>query len=60
MLNHKESIKEKPPENKFWKFIRKNGFSTLMGIGIVIMIVSPDAKSFMLRQMMLTGLLMPA
>src|SRR5690606_34076818 len=33
-----------------------NGFSALMGIAIVIMMVSPDAKSFMLRQMMLTGL----
>ena len=56
MNNNKEVLKEKPPENKVWEFIKKNGFSALMGIGIVIMIVSPDAKSLMLRQLMLTGL----
>ncbi len=56
MLDHKEIIKEKPSESKFWKFIRKHGFSALMGIAVVIMLVSPDAKSFILRQMMHTGL----
>lgn len=56
MHTRKETIKEKPSENRFWRFIRKNGFSALMGIGIVIMITNPDAKAFMLRQLMLTGL----
>ncbi|QNL52185.1 TlpA family protein disulfide reductase [Olivibacter sp. SDN3] len=42
-------------KNKFWQFIRKNGFSTLMGIFIVVLLVSPDAKSFMLQQLMRTG-----
>lgn len=42
--------------NKFWQFVRKNGFSVLMGVFIVAMVVSPDAKSFVLQQLMRTGL----
>lgn len=48
--------KEKSSANKFWQFLRKNGFSVLMGIAIVLMLVSPDVKSFVLRQLMRTGL----
>lgn len=54
--NNKEVTTEKPPESTFWNFIKKNGFSALMGMVIVLMVVSPDAKSFMLRQLMHTGL----
>ena len=53
MLN--KGLTEKPTPNKSWQFIRKNGFSMLMGILIVIMLVSPDAKSWMLRQLMRTS-----
>ncbi len=56
MLNNKEVSKEKLPPNKFWRFIRKNGFTMLMLVFIGLMLVSPDAKSFVLRQLMATGL----
>jgi len=56
MRNKKHLRKEEPPRNMLLNFFRKHGFSTLMGISIVIMLVSPDAKSFVLRQLMLTGL----
>src|SRR5690606_7346601 len=56
MQNKKQVAKEEPPKNMFSKFIREHGFSTLLGIAVVIMLVSPDAKSFVLRQLMLTGL----
>ena len=41
--------------NKSLKFLQKNGFPVLMGIVIMIMLVSPDAKSWTLRQLMRTG-----
>lgn len=56
MLNNKEVSKEKPSANKVWQYIRKNGFTILMVIFIGVMLVSPDAKSFVLRQLMVTGL----
>lgn len=40
----------------FWRFLRKNGFSLLIGAFVVAMVVSPDAKSLVLRQLMRTGL----
>lgn len=55
-MNNKKVLGDNPPENKFWAFVRNYGFSTLMGIAVVIMFVSPDAKSFVLRQLMHTGL----
>lgn len=55
MLHNKRGSKGKPPATKFWLFIRKNGFSVLMAMAIVIMLVSPDAKSLVLRQLMRTG-----
>src|SRR5690606_34627752 len=39
-----------------WQYIRKNGFTILLVIFIGVMFVSPDAKSFVLRQLMATGL----
>ncbi len=37
-------------------FIRKHGFSIVMGLIIVILFVSPEAKSWTIRQLMRTGL----
>ncbi|GAA4799986.1 hypothetical protein GCM10023231_30930 [Olivibacter ginsenosidimutans] len=56
MCNNKDVSKEKAPTRKLWQFIRKNGFSMLVGIAIVILLVNPDAKSWILRQLMVTGI----
>lgn len=56
MSNNKEVSKETAPANKLWQYIKKNGFTVLMVILIGVMFVSPNAKSFMLRQLMATGL----
>ena len=56
MIDHKETVKEKPSESQFWAFVRNYGFSTLAGLAFVVLFVSPDAKSFVLRQLMHTGL----
>lgn len=56
MLKNKEVSKEKVSSNKFRQYIRKNGFTTLLLIFIGVMFVSPDAKSFVIRQLMITGL----
>lgn len=42
--------------NKIWKYIMKNGFTILMVIFIGAIFVSPYTKSFVLRQLMATGL----
>lgn len=56
MLNNNEVSKQKTSSEKFWQFIRKHGFSTLMGVFLVVLLISPDAKSLMLQQLMRTGL----
>ena len=38
------------------QYLRKNGTTILLGIGLVVIIVSPDAKSWVLRQLMVTGI----
>ena len=38
------------------KYIRKNGLTVLLGMGVVVMTVSPDAKSWVLKQLMVTGI----
>lgn len=48
--------KEKTPANKAGRFVRKNGISILLGIVIVVLFVSPDAKSWVLQQLMRTGI----
>lgn len=58
MHDNKESG-EKPIGNKYWLLIRKNGFSILLGLAIVIMMVNPDAKPWVLRQLMHTGIFNP-
>ncbi|MDF0720171.1 TlpA disulfide reductase family protein [Kaistella sp. PBT33-4] len=55
MLNNKEVSKKKPPASKL-QYIKKNAFTIVMVIFVGIMFVSPDAKSFVLRQLMATGL----
>lgn len=42
--------------NNIWKFIKKNAFTIVMIIFIGVLLVSPDAKSFVLRQLVSTGL----
>lgn len=51
-MNSKRPI----PTFKFVQFIRKNGFSLLMGIALVLLFVSPDAKSWVLQELMVTGI----
>ena len=38
------------------KYIRKNGLTVLLGMSVVVMTVSPDAKSWVLKQLMVTGI----
>ena len=45
--------------NKYWRYFKKNGFTILMVVFIGAMLFSPDAKSFVLRQLVSTGLFNP-
>ncbi|MVZ67626.1 redoxin domain-containing protein [Sphingobacterium sp. DK4209] len=45
-----------PESNKFISFLREHGFSLVLGLVIVLLIVSPDAKAWALRQIMKTGI----
>ena len=56
MKNHKGISKEKPSANTFWQYLKKNAFSFLIGIAAVAMLVSPGAKSWVLRQIVATGI----
>ena len=42
-------------QNKTWKFIKKNAFTIVMVIIVGVLFFSPDAKSFVLRQIVATG-----
>jgi len=42
--------------NKLISFLREHGFTVVFGLIIVLLIVSPDAKAWALRQMMKTGI----
>lgn len=59
MFNNKEVSKDKSPVSK-WQYVKKNAFTIIMVIAIGIMLVSPDAKSIVLRQLMVTGLFNPS
>ena len=59
MSNNKKVSNEKPSGNKYWQFVKKNGFTILMVVFIGAMLFSPDAKSFVLRQLVSTGLFNP-
>lgn len=56
MLNNKEVSKRKTSANKLWQYLKKNAFTILIVVVIGVLFVSPDAKSFVLRQLMATGL----
>lgn len=56
MEQEKKSSKDRTNGNAFWTFIRKNGLNIAMGIVVVILLVSPDAKAWTLKQLMRTGL----
>lgn len=55
MFNNKEVSKDKSPASK-WQYIKKNAFTILMVIALGVMLISPNAKSFVLRQLMVTGI----
>lgn len=55
MFNNKGVSKDKSPASK-WQYIKKNSFTILMVIALGIMLISPNAKSFVLRQLMVTGI----
>ncbi len=55
MFNNNRASEE-TMANRFLQFIMKHAFSILIGIAIVLMLVSPDAKSWVLRQLMTTGI----
>ena len=54
MSDNKGVSKKKPLANK-WQYIRKNAFTILAVIFVGLMFFSPDAKSFVLRQLIATG-----
>lgn len=55
MPNNNE-ISEKKPTSKKLQYIKKIAFTIFMIIAVGILLVSPDAKSFVLRQLMTTGI----
>ena len=55
MSDKKGVSNKKPPANK-WQYFRRNAFTILTVIFVGLMFLSPDAKSFVLRQLMATGL----
>lgn len=55
-MNNKEVSKEKPNTPTFWPYVKKNGLTIVMAVLLVVLLISPDAKSFALRQLMATGL----
>ena len=55
MLNN-EDFRVKTPQNKIGQYIKKNGLTIVLILGCVIMLVSPEAKAFVLRQLINTGL----
>lgn len=60
MSSNKNFSNDKSSNNRLWQYIRKNGFTILMVIFIGVMFISPDVKSFVLRQLMITGLFNPS
>src|SRR5690606_24536218 len=39
-----------------WQFFRKNAVNILIGLALIVLLVNPEAKSWVLRQLMDTGL----
>src|SRR5690606_19569896 len=55
MLNDQEVVEKKTQVNGFIGFLKKNGFNIIMLLLILVLII-PDAKSYVLQQLMVTGL----
>lgn len=55
MSNNNEVSEKKPPSKKL-QYIKKNALTIFMVVAVGILIISPDAKSFVLRQLMTTGI----
>ena len=56
MFNESEDPNTTQQAKKLWPYLKKNGISILMIIAVGAMLTSPDAKSFVLTQIMKTGL----
>lgn len=54
MKNNKEHTET--DKMSLGQYIRKNGMTILLGMVVVVMLVSPNAKSWVLRQLMATGI----
>ena len=55
MPNNNAISGKKQPSKKL-QYIKKNTFTIFMVVTVGILLVSPDAKSFVLRQLMATGI----
>jgi len=55
VVMRKETDK-KQDKNRAIHFIKKNGLTVVLGIGLIIMVVNPEAKSWVMQQMMKTGI----
>lgn len=55
MLNDQEIVEKKTVVNGFLGFLKKNGFNIIMLL-LILMLIIPEAKSFALQQLMVTGL----
>ena len=56
MPNPKDPSNHSDTASKIWLFIKKHGVSILMGVALITMLVNPDAKSWVLRHLMVTGI----
>lgn len=54
--NQQNSVKKSKVGSPWWAVFRKHGFSIMMGFFVVMLFVSPDFKSWTMRQLMHTGL----
>lgn len=55
-MSKKENLKDKTFVNQLWHNVKKHGFTIIMISFIALMFISPEAKSFVLKQLMTTGL----
>lgn len=55
-MTSNNKVSEKKTPSKKLQYIKKNAFTIFMVIAVGILLVSPDAKSFVLRQLMSTGI----
>lgn len=55
-MKNKTSPRQDAATNSPWRFLKKHGVSLVMAALLVVLIVSPQAKSIVIRQLMKTGL----